>query len=102
MHTRVSLTSCKECAENSIERFYTADSFENVFTWKCKLTKRENNLIAYDETFDHDHRIPDWCPKGFGKKTVVKKKNKSKKKAKGPLTRLQFISHGQSASKEPI
>jgi hypothetical protein len=51
------INSCDACPNLRQERYYTADSFEQVYEWTCKGTR-----IALVETFDDNPEIPAWCP----------------------------------------
>lgn len=57
----LSLTSCEGCPYFHSEREYTADSWENLYIWKCK--DQRNRRIGGVETFDPKPPIPTWCKK---------------------------------------
>jgi len=57
----LSLTSCEGCPHFLSEREYTADSWENLYIWKCK--DQRNRRIGGVETFDPKPPIPTWCKK---------------------------------------
>jgi len=59
MKIAIKIKDCSECPNFQSKRVYTADSFENVFTWKCTPEKRI--IRKYVETFDKVP-IPEWCP----------------------------------------
>ncbi len=51
---------CDACPHVKIERYYTGDSFEMVFIWKCAKTKRAKE-IGLQEGKDYP-LIPAFCP----------------------------------------
>lgn len=57
----LTLTSCEGCPYFLSEREYTADSWENLYIWKCK--DQRNRRIGGMETFDPKPPIPVWCNK---------------------------------------
>ena len=54
------IISCSKCPNMEAERYYTADSFEHCYEWKCKANDKKT--IAYQDTFDKPPKIPVWCP----------------------------------------
>ena len=69
----------------NVERVYTADSFETVFSWSCKLVDKTidpkyptgKKIAKYVEWNDKDPPIPKWCPRA--KANAPKRVAKSKK-----------------------
>jgi hypothetical protein len=55
----IQLEGCSQCPNRRTERHYTADSFEMVFNWICRLAKRSIGVFDYNES---PTSIPDWCP----------------------------------------
>jgi len=56
----IKIENCEKCNELEIERVYTADSFENIVKWSCRI---KNKVIkGYIDTFDKNPPIPEWCP----------------------------------------
>ena len=55
----IEITTCNECPHWDAERYYTADSWEHIMEWKCRLSGKS---IALVETFDDDPSIPEDCP----------------------------------------
>ena len=54
------LTSCEKCPNMKADRYYTADSFEQCYEWKCKATN--DRQIAIQDWNDKAPPIPKWCP----------------------------------------
>ena len=55
------IRDCSECVDMDSRRVYTADSFENVFSWICK--KENKTIKKYLEGNYINPPIPDWCPR---------------------------------------
>jgi hypothetical protein len=58
---KIEIKSCQECSELQISRVYTADSFDNICKWTCKMVEKE--IHGFLEWRDKDPEIPNWCPK---------------------------------------
>lgn len=58
---KIEIKSCQECNELQVDRVYTADSWDNLVSWKCGLTGKfiSKNLDIWDK----EPKIPKWCPK---------------------------------------
>ena len=54
------ITGCDKCPNRSSSRYYTEDSFEYVFDWRCEATDRKR--ITLHEWNDPVPAIPEWCP----------------------------------------
>lgn len=60
MTVNLKINHCGECPNMNTERYYTADSWENVSEWRCSSNK--NKRIALQEWNDSAPPIPEWCP----------------------------------------
>jgi len=60
MNVQMTITGCFVCPNMKPERFYTADSFENVQEWKC--ASAGGKRITLHEWNDKKPEIPSWCP----------------------------------------
>ena len=58
---QVRITSCEKCPNFMSQRYYTADSFENVQEWKCAKFIG-GKRITLQEWNDPIPKIPTWCP----------------------------------------
>ena len=56
----IEITTCTECPDWQTQRYYTADSFENIQEWTCGIT---NERIGLAEWPDPNPGIPDNCPR---------------------------------------
>lgn len=57
----IAIRDCSECVDLKTERVYTADSFENVFSWLC--SKANKVVKQYLEGNYKNPPIPEWCPR---------------------------------------
>jgi hypothetical protein len=57
---QMTITGCDVCPNQQSERYYTADSFENIQEWKCEMAGFQR--IALHEWNDPKPAIPAWCP----------------------------------------
>ena len=57
---KLTITACDQCPNMKADRYYTADSFEMVYEWKCKASKDKS--IAIQDWSDKAPPIPKWCP----------------------------------------
>lgn len=61
----IEIENCYECPNAVTERYYTEDSFEIAWTYRCKKT---SNIMGFKKIADYIERrsdmpeIPDWCP----------------------------------------
>lgn len=76
MFIHVKIDKCGDCRFLGIDRYFTADPFEHVWTWYCKKSNRpkpettdkmkvipESSRIALVENKkDEPIEIPSWCP----------------------------------------
>jgi hypothetical protein len=53
--------NCNTCPNHTSERFYTGDSFEMEFTYKCKA-KSNKTIGIFDWQEERNISIPTWCP----------------------------------------
>lgn len=60
MTVQMTITGCDVCQNMKSERFYTADSFENVQEWKCAIAGGAR--ITLHDWNDKTPDIPAWCP----------------------------------------
>jgi len=71
---QLALETCGSCPHKTEERWYTPDSWENVFQWLCTKTERpkpgcaastdvaNSSRIGYEEDGKSPTVIPSWCP----------------------------------------
>jgi len=54
------ITNCSKCPNLVAERYYTADSWEQVYNWFCeaKDNKKIQGYVEWNDKID----IPKWCP----------------------------------------
>jgi hypothetical protein len=57
---KFTVVSCEKCPNMKADRFYTADSFEHCYEWKC--TAKDDKQIAIQDWNDKVPKIPVWCP----------------------------------------
>jgi hypothetical protein len=62
MKVRLEITNCRECPKLSSERYYTADSWETEYEWKCKLNDKHIAYVDWRESDQKRVKIPSWCP----------------------------------------
>jgi hypothetical protein len=67
----IKIDTCEKCPHLLSSRDYTADSWEEVSRWGCRITtavdeksgvKTERNIRRYVDWNDKVKFIPDWCP----------------------------------------
>lgn len=73
---RAEMKSCRECKYLDQQRVYTADSWEYVEKWTCKV--KNEVVYEYVEMFDKTD-VPEWCPLILAR--VNAKRNKLEKEA---------------------
>lgn len=56
--------NCAACPNVGSERYYTEDSFDTEFIYKCKAKKesRDYKVIGIYSWNEIISKIPDWCP----------------------------------------
>ena len=57
---KLTIASCDMCPNQTSERYYTGDSFETCFEWKCSAAGKKT--IAILDWNDKKPKIPSWCP----------------------------------------
>lgn len=57
---KLTLESCRLCPRSRISRYYTGDSFELCFIWKC--AEHADRTITIMDWNEQDPPIPKWCP----------------------------------------
>lgn len=70
--------NCKCCRDLSVEKLYTADSWDHAFDWFCTFNGQHKKIAGYIEwPKEEPKEIPAWCPRRQKSKPKRKKYKKA-------------------------